>query len=250
MRIDACVFLDPAPEANQGDGASAYRKTAELERVYVAHAAMATQEEVIGNEVLQGLCGDGGPFRPLYGVRVGQLDSNHLTMAGALTTASFGAAVFDPGRLRFDFASVEIDPYLHALQAAQRIGIVRVRDADGARAEDVYKAAQRFKHLPILMVPGSGTEWVQTLDIAGRARQRGDATLLLGSGGASAAEVAGALRSLPLERVMLASGAEMSDALAGERTLGLLAELQGMAALDAFDRFCSGNAKMWLEAGV
>lgn len=153
------------------------------------------------------------PFtRPLYWVRLGQVDSNVHAFAGAFELEPFVGALFAPALNEFAATDARLDDYLAVLARAGRPAMFVCDPSDNARPGSVYQSARRQPKTTIIMTNLQDRHmWLEALDCLEHARKRTDARLFLCTAGVPPEDLQEAAAKLGESHFVFGSGLPLAE---------------------------------------
>lgn len=191
-------------------------------------------------------------FRPLYWVRPGRRDSNVSALFGALVSEPFAGAVFAPVWNDFPADSALLDPYLEVLTRLHLPAFIQTARDDRATPERIYTLARRHAGARIVLYDAlSDAHREDSIRVAQRCAQRGDARVLLDTANADAAAVLTAVGKAGAGCVIYGSAACLGNPTAGRAGPALTPEtLRAQLSAAEFERVTRANALALFESAA
>lgn len=251
MLIDVHGHIGQAtPDTEPASRVSTYAGVCNLDYVLVSNrdgacipAQAANLDETDANVACLAACRTLARLAPLYWVRVGRLDSNANTMAGALATEPFAGALFSPADVGFDAADPQLDAYLEVLARGGRPALFCIRGDDRAAPTKVHALGQRHRRVPLILCPcGEPSRRAAVVDVVGAARRKQDANLYLDTSHAGVAEITASIDAVGADRVLYGSDACHRGEAHIPRQIALLDELRQKLSPESFAQVAGGNA--------
>ncbi|MBN2447977.1 MAG: amidohydrolase family protein [Phycisphaerae bacterium] len=195
------------------DTLASYLDACQVKVVMVSHtdhdASGGALDEVDINTAILKTCEPNPNMLPVYWARPGQVDSNARAFSGALLSNPFVAATFSPAIHGYEPHDIaRLGPYLEVLSGLGRPALLHLGRSAAASGHQLLAMASRWPKLPIILVnalvnPGR----TSLLEAVAQAGRRGEASLYVETGHASAEEVAKAVDVVGVGRVLFGSDA-------------------------------------------